>query len=88
VEVVQERAPTAASTDNSRTKFKAGDQVKVQLEVEIFRQMQEGHGGWNDQMAEVRRRLTILLFHIARSVYGVNCCGKLCNCLEDCVLCC
>ena len=55
VEVIQERAPTAASTDNLTPKFKVGDRVKVQLEVEIFRQMQEGHGGWNDQMAEVRR---------------------------------
>ena len=53
VEVIQE--PTAASMDNLMPKFKAGDRVKVQLEVEIFRQMQEGHGGWNDQMAEVRR---------------------------------
>ena len=53
MEVIQE--PTAASMDNLMPKFKAGDRVKVQLEVEIFRQMQEGHGGWNDQMAEVRR---------------------------------
>ena len=54
VEVIKERAPTAASTDYSTSKFKTGDRVKIQLEVEIFRQMQEGHGGWNDQMAEVR----------------------------------
>ena len=35
-------------------KFQSGDSVKVQLEVEIFKMMQEGHGGWNEQMAEVR----------------------------------
>ena len=34
----------------------SGDRVKVQLEVEIFKMMQEGHGGWNDQMTEVRGR--------------------------------
>lgn len=54
MEAIQKRAPTVASTDSSTPKLKVGDRVKVQLEVEIFRQMQEGHGGWNDQMAEVR----------------------------------
>ena len=59
MEVIQERPPTTASVDNSTSKFKAGDRVKVQLEVEVFRAMQEGHGGWNDQMAEVRNWLNI-----------------------------
>lgn len=59
MEVIQERPPTTASVDNSTSKFKAGDRVKVQLEVEVFRAMQEGHGGWNDQMAEVRDWLNI-----------------------------
>ena len=68
MEAIQERAPTSASTDSSTPKFKAGDCVKVQLEVEIFRQMQEGHGGWNDQMAEVSS---------AGSVCGVSCHRKL-----------
>ena len=78
VETIQERAPTAASTDNSTSKFKAGDQVKVQLEVEIFRQMQEGHGGWNDQMAEVRCWLGIChsTTFIIENMYGISCRGK------------
>lgn len=33
--------------------FQQGDKVKCLLEVEILRQMQEGHGGWNPKMAEV-----------------------------------
>lgn len=33
--------------------FNQGDKVKCLLEVDILRQMQEGHGGWNPKMAEV-----------------------------------
>lgn len=33
--------------------FKVGDKVRVDLEVEVLRVMQEGHGGWNPKMAEV-----------------------------------
>ena len=33
--------------------FSSGDRVRVQLELEVFKMMQEGHGGWNDQMTEV-----------------------------------
>ena len=31
----------------------SGDNVRVQLDVDVFRAMQEGHGGWNESMAEV-----------------------------------
>ena len=34
--------------------FSQGDRVKVSLDVEVLKVMQEGHGGWNDQMAQVR----------------------------------
>ena len=34
--------------------IRSGDLVQVELDVEIFRMMQEGHGGWTDAMAEVR----------------------------------
>ena len=33
--------------------FNQGDKVKCLLEVDILRQMQEGHGGWNPKMSEV-----------------------------------
>ena len=33
--------------------YKVGDKVKVDLEMEIFKAMQEGHGGWNPRMGEV-----------------------------------
>lgn len=34
--------------------FNVGDRVKVLHDVEALKQMQEGHGGWNPRMAEVR----------------------------------
>uniref|UniRef100_A0A8C6TT14 E3 ubiquitin-protein ligase MIB2 n=1 Tax=Neogobius melanostomus TaxID=47308 RepID=A0A8C6TT14_9GOBI len=47
--------------------FQQGDKVKCLLEVDILRQMQEGHGGWNPKMAEV-------------NTFGV---GELVKVLED-----
>lgn len=52
--------PTAAAGTNPSeassvaSPFAIGDHIRVQLELEIFRVMQEGHGGWKDDMAEVR----------------------------------
>ena len=45
-----ESAPVAQAT---HCVFKVGDRVRVDLEVEILKAMQEGHGGWNPRMAEV-----------------------------------
>ncbi len=36
--------------------FKVGDKVRVDLEADILKAMQDGHGGWNPRMAEVRSR--------------------------------
>uniref|UniRef100_A0A8C7WHZ9 E3 ubiquitin-protein ligase MIB2 n=1 Tax=Oncorhynchus mykiss TaxID=8022 RepID=A0A8C7WHZ9_ONCMY len=47
--------------------FNQGDKVKCLLEVDILRQMQEGHGGWNPKMSEV-------------NTFGV---GELVRVLED-----
>ena len=30
-----------------------GDKVRCTLDLEILKQMQEGHGGWNPRMADV-----------------------------------
>lgn len=32
--------------------FKVGDKVRCDLETEVLKQMQEGHGGWNQRMSE------------------------------------
>ena len=31
----------------------AGDHVKVELDPDVWKRMQQGHGEWNDRMAEV-----------------------------------
>lgn len=31
----------------------AGDAVRVELDPDVFKVTQQGHGGWNDGMAEV-----------------------------------
>lgn len=36
-----------------RHPFQHGDKVKCLLDIDILREMQEGHGGWNPKMAEV-----------------------------------
>ncbi|XP_056096411.1 E3 ubiquitin-protein ligase MIB2 isoform X1 [Rhinichthys klamathensis goyatoka] len=37
--------------------FQQGDKVKCLLELDILRQMQEGHGGWNPKMGEYISRI-------------------------------
>lgn len=32
-----------------------GDKVRVDLEVEIVKSLQHGHGGWTEGMTEVRK---------------------------------
>ena len=36
--------------------FKVGNKVKVDMDPELLKTMQEGHGGWNPKMAEVGPR--------------------------------
>uniref|UniRef100_A0A670JCT6 E3 ubiquitin-protein ligase MIB2 n=1 Tax=Podarcis muralis TaxID=64176 RepID=A0A670JCT6_PODMU len=36
-----------------RHPFQHGDKVKCLLDIDILREMQEGHGGWNPKMAEL-----------------------------------
>ncbi|CAH2319959.1 E3 ubiquitin- ligase MIB2 isoform X1 [Pelobates cultripes] len=38
--------------NSDRHPFQHGDKVKCLLDIEILREMQEGHGGWNPKMAE------------------------------------
>ncbi|KAL5266150.1 hypothetical protein ACHWQZ_G006711 [Mnemiopsis leidyi] len=47
--------PTAvqALTDRPICQFKPGDYVRVELDLEILKALQEGHGGWNPKMALV-----------------------------------
>ena len=33
--------------------FAAGDKIKIELDPDVWKLMQEGHGGWNDLMTMV-----------------------------------
>ena len=46
-------AATPLETEKPLCQFKTGDYVKVDLELEILKALQEGHGGWNPKMALV-----------------------------------
>ena len=39
----------------------AGDAVMVQADPDVFKLAQDGHGGWNDRMAEVSHYTVVLL---------------------------
>lgn len=43
----------ATPTKEAAGEIVAGDNVKIELEVDVFKMMQDGHGGWNDHMAKV-----------------------------------
>ena len=45
--------PELMTNPGITNQFKVGDKVKVDLEADILRMMQEGHGGWNPRMGEV-----------------------------------
>ena len=48
-----ELSVTSDGAGSGPSHFAVGDQVRVQLEEEIVKMMQEGHGGWQDDMVEV-----------------------------------
>lgn len=37
----------------SEVEFAAGDRVRVELDPDVWKLMQDGHGGWNDLMSMV-----------------------------------
>lgn len=65
-----------SSVTNIHPMFKVGDIVKVDLDIGILKQMQEGHGGWNPRMAEVGDESYFLCYSVeylfARAVNGFN----------------
>ena len=64
-------APYAKEDDLTiqTAKLASGDQVKVQLDVEVFKMMQQGHGGWNEQMAKVSLCLALRWVTLAFSLH-------------------
>ena len=51
-----------------RPQISAGDSVVVQLDPDVFMQAQQGHGGWNDGMAEVGS-----IVHVHNIILLYNC---------------
>ena len=37
--------------------FLVGDRVRIILDLDLFRQVQEGHGGWQPKMANVTKKI-------------------------------
>ena len=49
----KEHLPILGESDQAGSQFKVGDRVRVDLEVEVIKTLQNGHGGWNEGMTEV-----------------------------------
>ncbi len=47
-----------SSKSPSSYNFSVGDKVQVVQDLAKLKEMQEGHGGWNPRMAEVRKANT------------------------------
>jgi E3 ubiquitin-protein ligase mind-bomb len=41
------------SLNGNSNSFSVGDKVKINVSVEVFKQTQEGHGGWNQKMTDL-----------------------------------
>ncbi|KAL6431933.1 hypothetical protein ACFW04_007392 [Cataglyphis niger] len=46
------KSGVSSSSSPHHLMFNVGDKVKVLIEVDILKEMQDGHGGWNPRMAE------------------------------------
>lgn len=49
---------------NQATRFSVGDHVKVLVDLEALKALQDGHGGWNPRMADCVGKVTDLGFRI------------------------
>lgn len=56
--------PVEESPTEEKADIASGDLVRVQLEVDVFKAMQQGHGGWNDQMVEVQTPSFVCMSHV------------------------
>ena len=61
--------PQLAQADANR--LRVGDRVSVCLDVEVLKAMAQGHGGWIDDMAEVRSIPPLPPFHVLMSFFFI-----------------
>lgn len=69
--------PVEESPTEEKADVASGDLVRVQLEVDVFKAMQQGHGGWNDQMVEVQR--SFICLHVSCVQLLVDCPSGYCS---------
>lgn len=48
-----QETPPSTQEDKNKVVIASGDLVRVQIDLELFKALQEGHGGWNDGMVDV-----------------------------------
>lgn len=53
---------SSISSSSHHVTFNVGDKVKVLIEVDILKEMQDGHGGWNPRMAEYIGKVSFFSF--------------------------
>ena len=81
----KEHLPILGENEQTRSIFSVGDRVRVDLEIEVIKTLQDGHGGWSDGMSEVSKNCGMEL-----SLLSV-CCAQLsfvCVCTFVCVCVC
>ena len=52
--IIPSTSNPASSSAVNIVPFEVGDRVRVTLDVTTLKDLQEGHGGWNDKMEEVQ----------------------------------
>ena len=52
-------APLGEDYRGSSVVLNIGDRVRVDIDIEIVKSLQHGHGGWTEGMAEVRKGLSL-----------------------------
>ena len=55
--IIPSTSSAASSVADHSTAFEVGERVRVLLDVAALKDIQEGHGGWNDKMEEVVAKL-------------------------------
>ena len=51
--IIPSTSNPASNSADSIVPFEVGERVRVILDVSTLKDLQEGHGGWNDKMEEV-----------------------------------
>ena len=62
--IIPSTSNPASSSAVNIVPFEVGDRVRVTLDVATLKDLQEGHGGWNDKMEEVQYSESISHFSV------------------------